>query len=82
LLTDGERRYGNFLFAACCRALYTGKPGQPTQTLPEGVKVRLKNKGLSPDSSRPKYEAPPTRASTDGAERGRSGNSRQSCGGF
>jgi hypothetical protein len=58
LLTDGERRYGNFLFAACCRALYTGKPGRPAPTLPEGVKVRLKNKGLSPDSSRPKYEAP------------------------
>ena len=58
LLTDGERRYGNFLFSACCRALYTGKPGRPAQTLPEGVKVRLKNKGLSPDSARSKYEAP------------------------
>jgi len=58
LLTDGERRYGNFLFAACCRALYTGELGRPAQTLPEGVKVRLKNKGLSPDSSRPKHEAP------------------------
>lgn len=58
LLTDGERRYGNFLFAACCRALYTGQPGQPAQTLPKGVKVRLKNKGLSPDSSRDKYQTP------------------------
>lgn len=58
LLTDGERRYGNFLFVACCQALYTGQPGRPTQTLPEGVRVRLKNKGLSPDSSRTKYEAP------------------------
>lgn len=58
LLTDGERRYGNFLFAACCQALYTGEPGRPAQTLPEGVNVRLKNKGLSPDSSRAKYVAP------------------------
>ena len=58
LLTDGERRYGNFLFAACCQALYTGQPGRPAHTLPKGVKVRLKNKGLAPDSARPKYEAP------------------------
>lgn len=58
LLTDGERRYGKFLFAACCQALYTGEPGRPAQTLPEGVKLRLKNKGLSPDSSRAKYVAP------------------------
>lgn len=58
LLTDGERRYGNFLFAACCQALYTGQPGPPAHTLPKGVKVRLKNKGLAPDSARPKYEAP------------------------
>ncbi len=41
LLTDGERRYGNFLFTTCCQALYTGKPGQPKKTLPEGVSVRL-----------------------------------------
>jgi len=55
LLTDGERRYGNLLFAACWQALYTGQPGRPAHTLPEGVKVRLKNKG---QSKRPKYEAP------------------------
>ncbi len=60
LLTDGERRYGNFLFAACCRVLYTGDVGRPRQTLPEGVKVRLKNKGLAENSSRSKYEAPQT----------------------
>lgn len=58
LLTDGERRYGNFLFAACRRALYTGEPGRPPLTLPEGVKVRLKNKGLAEDASRAKYVAP------------------------
>lgn len=58
LLTDGERRYGNFLFAACCRALYTGEVGRPNLTLPEGVKVRLKNKGLSSESTHSKYEAP------------------------
>lgn len=58
LLTDGERRYGNFLFKACCQALYTGKPGQPRKTLPPGVSVRLKNKGQKSDSQRPKYEAP------------------------
>lgn len=58
LLTDGERRYGNFLFAACCQALYTGNPGQPKKTLPEGVSVRLKNKGQKADTQRAKYEAP------------------------
>lgn len=55
LLTDGERCYGNFLFADCGRALYTGKVGRPAHALPEGVKVRLKNKG---QSKRPTYEAP------------------------
>ena len=58
LLTDGERRYGNFLFSACCQALYTGALGRPQLTLPEGVKVRLKNKGSSASASRPKYQAP------------------------
>ena len=43
--SDGERRYGNTLFAFCAQALHNGKPGRPPKTLPRGVKVRVKNKG-------------------------------------
>src|SRR5215813_515023 len=61
LLTDGARRYGGLLFALCGQALRTGKRGRPKKTLPQGVKVRLKNKG-SPrhkrGRKRPKYHAP------------------------
>src|SRR5437879_6704742 len=45
LLTDGERRDGNLLFELCSQALRTGKRGRPKKTLPQGVKVRIKNKG-------------------------------------
>jgi transposase-like protein len=61
LLTDGERRYGNLLFEICRQALRTGKVGRPRQTLPKGVKVRVKNKGSQAHkqgSKRPKYQAP------------------------
>ena len=47
LLTDGERRYGSLLFELCSEALRTGKRGRPKKTLPKGVKVRLKNKGIT-----------------------------------
>lgn len=60
LVTDGERRYGNLLFAICRQTLRTGKPGRPKTTLPQGVKVRLKNKGSQshrPGPKRPKYQA-------------------------
>ena len=45
LVTDGERRYGNLLFEVCQELIRTGKRGRPRTTLPQGVKVRLKNKG-------------------------------------
>ena len=44
-LSDGERRYGNKLFALCAETLREGQRGRPPQVLPEGMKVRLKNKG-------------------------------------
>jgi transposase-like protein len=61
LVTDGERRYGNTLFEICRQALRTGKVGRPRQTLPKGVKVRVKNKGSQAHKKgpkRPKYQAP------------------------
>lgn len=61
LITDGERRYGNLLFDLCRQALRTGRVGRPRQTLPKGVKVRLKNKGSQAHKKgpkRPKYQAP------------------------
>lgn len=60
-LSDGERRYGNTLFALCAEVLRQGQRGRPPQVLPEGVKVRLKNKGSQkskPGRKRSKYEAP------------------------
>jgi transposase-like protein len=61
LVTDGERRYGNILFDLCRQAVRTGQVGRPRLTLPQGVKVRLKNKGdqsHKPGRPRPQYEAP------------------------
>ena len=60
-LSDGERRYGNTLFELCAEVLRSGCRGRPPETLPAGVKVRLKNKGSQsskPGRKRPKYEAP------------------------
>jgi len=61
LLTDGERRYGNILFEICHELVKSGKRGRPPKVLPEGVKVRVKNKGNQnhkPGGRRPKYQAP------------------------
>jgi len=61
LVTDGERRYGKVLFELCHQALQTGQRGRPKQTLPEGVRVRVKNKGSQAHKrgrKRPKYQAP------------------------
>jgi hypothetical protein len=60
LLTDGERRYGSFLFELCSEAVRTGKRGRPKQTLRQGVKVRLTKKGSQRQNrgpQRPKYQA-------------------------
>ena len=60
-LSDGERRYGNTLFTLCAEALREGQRGRPSQVLPKGMKVRLKNKGsqkTKPGKKCPKYEAP------------------------
>jgi transposase-like protein len=59
--SDGERRYGNMLFALCAEVLRTGKCGCPPKVLPKGVKVRVKNKGEQKHKrgpKRPKYQAP------------------------
>jgi hypothetical protein len=61
LITDGERRYGNFLFEICNEVIKTGQRGRPKKTLKKGVKVRVKNKGSQknkPGRKRPKYQAP------------------------
>ena len=61
LLTDGERRYGNCLFAICQDVLRTGKRGRPRKTLKKGIEVYLKNKGTQAHKKgpkRPKYQAP------------------------
>lgn len=61
LVTDGERRYGAILFDICCQVLRTHRRGRPKRTLPKGVRVRLKNKGVRAHKrgrKRPKYEAP------------------------
>ena len=62
LVTDGERRSGNVLFELCRQVVRTGQRGRPKQTLPEGVRVRVKNKGSQAHKrgrKRPKYQAPP-----------------------
>jgi hypothetical protein len=60
LLTDGERRYGNILFAICHQVIHDGRPARAKKRLPPGVRVRLKNKGSSKKAGRkrPKYQAP------------------------
>ena len=57
-LSDGERRYGNWLFELCAEQIRTGQRGRPPKALPPNVKVRLKNKGARNTNPRPKYEAP------------------------
>ncbi len=61
LLTDGERRYGNLLFGICKELYNDGKRGRPKSVLPEGVKVKLKNKGSQKRKKGPKrqkYQTP------------------------
>ncbi len=61
LRTDGERRYGHLLCALCLEVLRTGQGGRPRQVLPQGVKVRGKNKGdlaHQRGRKRPTYPAP------------------------
>jgi len=61
LVTDGERRYGKLLFEICRQTLRTAQVGRPRQTLPKGVKVRLKNKGSQAHKKGPKrskYQTP------------------------
>jgi len=61
LFTDGERRYGNLLFAICHELVKNGKPGRPKKTCKKGVHVRLKNKGSQAHKKgrkRPKYQSP------------------------
>jgi hypothetical protein len=61
LITDGERQYGHVLFELCAEVVRTGKRGRPPRTLPQGVQVRLKNKGSRTPKrgrKRPKYQAP------------------------
>lgn len=61
LVTDGERRYGNVLFELCRQVVRTGQRGRPKTTLPEGVRVRVKNKGSQAHKrgrKRPRYQAP------------------------
>ncbi|MCL4298036.1 MAG: hypothetical protein KJ077_19995 [Anaerolineae bacterium] len=60
-MTDGEHRYSNLLFEICRQALRTGQVGRPRLTLPQGVKVRLKNTGdqtRHQGPKRPKYATP------------------------
>jgi transposase-like protein/IS1 family transposase len=44
LFTDGERRYSQLVFDICHELFRSGKPGRPSQVLPKGLVVRLKNK--------------------------------------
>jgi hypothetical protein len=49
------------LFALCREALRTGQAGRPSQVLPAGAKVRVKNKGNQAHKrgpKRPKYQTP------------------------
>ena len=61
LLTYGERRYGNLLFALCSEAQRNDKQEHPKKTLPKDVKVLLKNKKSQRhkrDPKQPKYQTP------------------------
>ena len=53
--------YGNVLFEICKQVINTGKVGRPKTTLPEGIRVRVKNKGSQSHKKGPKrakYQAP------------------------
>ena len=55
--SDGERRYSQTLFQLCQQSKV--QDGQAQKTLPDGLQVRLKNKGSrEAENPRPKYETP------------------------
>lgn len=55
--SDGERRYSQTLFQLCQQWMV--QDGQAQKTLPDGLQVRLKNKGSrEAENPRPKYETP------------------------
>jgi hypothetical protein len=61
IFTDGERRYGNLLFAICHELVNNGKSGRPKKTCKKGVHARLKKKGSQVQKTgrtRPKYQSP------------------------
>src|SRR5919197_3455698 len=61
IFTDGERRYGNLLFARCHELIKNGKPGRPTKPRKRGVHFRMKNKGAQAHTKgrqSPKYQSP------------------------
>jgi transposase-like protein len=61
IFTDGERRYGNLLFAICDDLGPNGKPGRPKKTFKRGVHFRIKNKGAQVHKKgrkRPKSQSP------------------------
>lgn len=61
LFTDGERRYGNFLFEICSELIKNGKPGRPKRTLKKGLTIKIKNKGSQAHKAgrkRPRYQSP------------------------
>jgi hypothetical protein len=61
IFTDGERRYGNLLFAICYELVKDGRPGRPKKTFKKGVHCRIKNKGSQAHKKgrkRPKYQSP------------------------
>ncbi len=51
-LSDGDRRYGNRLFDLCSEQLRNDKQNRSPKTLPEGVRVRIKNKGSQNTASK------------------------------
>ena len=61
LVTDGERRYGNGLFAICQKMLRTGKVDRPPTTLKKGGKSASRTRGhrsIRGDASVPSIKLP------------------------
>jgi hypothetical protein len=61
IVTDGERRYGNLLFAICSALVHNGKPGRPKKTCKKGVHCSSKNTGAQAHKKgrkRPTYQRP------------------------
>src|SRR5690348_11982841 len=61
IFTDGERRYGNLLFAICYALGHNGKPGRPKKTCKRGGHGRSKHPGAQAHKKgrkRPPYQSP------------------------